>query len=91
MCCDEDDLDECTPCEDDPDELTMVAVGDAPVGDVPIEAQKGWAQCTIEVDQMSTDGIMPKGAKLTSRMAHKSIAGFFLKFFPLEYAVQALG
>ena len=47
VCCEEEDLDEVTPCELDPDELALVTVAD---GLVAAEAQQGWTQCVVDVD-----------------------------------------
>ena len=47
VCCEEEDLDEVTPCELDPDELALVTVADEPAAE---EAQQGWIQCEVDVD-----------------------------------------
>ena len=46
VCCEEEDLDEITPCELETDELAVVAIADEPLA---TEAQKGWQACQIEV------------------------------------------
>ena len=46
-CCEEEDLDEITPCELEGDELALVTVANEPVA---AEAQKGWTECAIDVD-----------------------------------------
>ena len=40
---------------------------------------------------MTADGVQEKAAYLASRMQVKSTIGYFMRFFPLEYAAQGLG
>jgi len=46
VCCEEEDLDEVTPCELAADDLAAVTVTDAPLA---VEAQKGWQACQVKV------------------------------------------
>ena len=45
--CEEEDLDEVTPCELEADELALVAVADEPIA---AEVQRGCTQCAVDVD-----------------------------------------
>ena len=47
MCCEEEDLNDITPCELETNELAVVAIADVPFA---AEAQKSWQACQIEVD-----------------------------------------
>ena len=47
MYCEEEDLDEVAPCEQDPGELALVTVADEPIA---AEAQQGCTQCAVDVD-----------------------------------------
>ena len=46
-CCEEDGLDEVTPCELSNDDIAMVTVADETKH---IEVMKGWAECSVDVD-----------------------------------------